>query len=104
MKKEIVKYFHGDKELFICGDRMSLIEAREQYPQFKRFARVDSFDCVAGCLLGEESIRHAKIYPATRKVFFNLYGSKHKCDARCRNAKGHNCECSCGGENHGVSY
>lgn len=23
-----------------------------------------------------------------------------RCDARCVNAKGHNCECSCGGENH----
>lgn len=23
------------------------------------------------------------------------------CDARCTNARGHNCECSCGGENHG---
>lgn len=26
--------------------------------------------------------------------------SAHKCDARCTNAKGHNCECSCGGKNH----
>jgi hypothetical protein len=24
-----------------------------------------------------------------------------KCDARCTHAKGFNCECSCGGENHG---
>jgi hypothetical protein len=23
------------------------------------------------------------------------------CDARCTNARGHNCECSCGGANHG---
>lgn len=23
------------------------------------------------------------------------------CDARCTSAKGHNCECSCGGKNHG---
>ena len=26
------------------------------------------------------------------------------CDARCTGAKGHNCECSCGGKNHGVDY
>lgn len=26
-----------------------------------------------------------------------------KCGARCRNAKGGDCECSCGGANHGVS-
>lgn len=26
-----------------------------------------------------------------------------KCDARCTHAKGFQCECSCGGENHGTS-
>jgi len=30
--------------------------------------------------------------------------SEHKCDARCTSAKGHNCECSCGGENHGSDW
>ena len=24
------------------------------------------------------------------------------CDGRCYNARGHNCECSCGGHNHGA--
>ena len=24
------------------------------------------------------------------------------CDARCTGARGHNCECSCGGANHGM--
>jgi len=28
---------------------------------------------------------------------------EHKCDARCTSARGHNCECSCGGANHGVA-
>ncbi len=28
--------------------------------------------------------------------------SLHKCGAKCRNAKGHNCECSCKGEFHGI--
>lgn len=26
-----------------------------------------------------------------------------KCDGRCMGATGHNCECSCGGANHGVN-
>ena len=26
------------------------------------------------------------------------------CDARCTNAKGHSCDCSCGGANHGSGY
>lgn len=27
-----------------------------------------------------------------------------RCDARCTHARGHNCECSCGGENHGKAW
>lgn len=27
----------------------------------------------------------------------------HKCDARCTGARGHNCECACGGANHGIA-
>jgi len=30
--------------------------------------------------------------------------SSHVCDARCMNAIGPNCECSCGGANHGGGY
>lgn len=26
------------------------------------------------------------------------------CDGRCTGARGHSCECSCGGENHGKSW
>ena len=29
---------------------------------------------------------------------------EHKCDARCVNSKGHVCDCSCGGKNHGSGY
>lgn len=28
----------------------------------------------------------------------------HKCDARCSSARGHNCECSCGGALHGADW
>ncbi len=30
--------------------------------------------------------------------------SNHVCDVRCTDAKGHNCECSCGGANHGKAH
>lgn len=30
--------------------------------------------------------------------------SDHKCDARCMGAKKGDCECSCGGKNHGINY
>ena len=32
------------------------------------------------------------------------FTTDHKCDARCTEAKGFRCECSCGGENHGRRF
>jgi hypothetical protein len=32
------------------------------------------------------------------------YKNDTKCGARCRNATGPNCDCSCGGHNHGMSH
>ena len=40
--------------------------------------------------------------PANRRISYKLRPSLHKCDARCTNAKGFNCECSCGGQYHGT--
>jgi len=44
-----------------------------------------------------------------RHMPFKLYRMEgtvtdFQCDARCENAKGHVCECSCGGMNHGKAY
>jgi len=30
--------------------------------------------------------------------------TEHVCDERCTEAKGHKCECSCGGKNHGKAH
>ena len=30
--------------------------------------------------------------------------ANHKCDSRCTNARGSDCECSCGGKNHGAAW
>lgn len=39
----------------------------------------------------------------TRKVGYKAFPSKHECDDRCMFANGRtmNCECRCGGKNHG---
>lgn len=41
----------------------------------------------------------------------NVYGEQfkmtvttHKCGAKCTHSKGHVCDCSCGGANHGRGY
>lgn len=38
------------------------------------------------------------------KQIKGTYSKDHKCDARCLNAKGHDCTCSCGGANHGRGH
>lgn len=40
--------------------------------------------------------------PVTRSIDYKKNPSLHKCDARCRHAKGNSCECSCGGKFHGA--
>lgn len=39
---------------------------------------------------------------ATRAIEFKRNPSLHKCGPRCLNATGFQCECSCGGKNHGA--
>jgi hypothetical protein len=43
-----------------------------------------------------------KLYAADRLIFRKTNPSNHKCGARCRHAKGGNCECACGGKYHGA--
>ncbi len=59
-------------------------------------ARYDSYSRMVGYRKGER-----KAYPVTRRIEFKSNPSLHKCDSRCMNARGRNCECSCGGRNHG---
>lgn len=44
--------------------------------------------------------------PVTRVIQYKSNPSKHICDARCMNATGKTmqCECSCGGKNHGKGF
>lgn len=58
--------------------------------------RYDSFSRMVGRNAAGE------IVPVTRVIFRKANPSNHKCDARCRHAKGNNCECSCGGKYHGA--
>lgn len=49
---------------------------------------------------------HCRIhrYPLRTQIIKGQYSEKHVCDARCISAIGPNCECSCGGENHGAMW
>lgn len=50
--------------------------------------------------MGICNICHKMMTFGVLKAFFN---PDHKCDPRCTSARGPNCECSCGGANHGVA-
>lgn len=43
-----------------------------------------------------------RLLPITRIITYKRHPKMHKCDARCRHAKGGSCECECGGQFHGA--
>ncbi len=62
-----------------------------------RGRRSDSFSRYVGYL--DNTSKHP--VPVFRSIDYKRNPSLHRCDARCQHAKGHSCECSCGGKNHG---
>lgn len=38
------------------------------------------------------------------KIVAGKFSASRVCDARCTGAIGHNCDCQCGGANHGADY
>lgn len=91
------KYFSGTtpvKDLFPLSNRRFLaiggVPSKHNY--------YDSFHRKAG----HPATGPDATLPVTRTIYFKSNPSLHKCDARCRHAKGSNCECSCGGEFHGA--
>ncbi len=88
-----VTYYSGEVELAsvypIANSRFRAIGGT-----FSRHNAYDGFRRMAGESGGA-------VFPVTRKVFFKSNPSRHKCGAKCLHAKGHDCECECGGKNHG---
>ena len=64
--------------------------------------KYDSFHKFVGSADPYNRFAKQVMLPVTRSVKFKSNPSLHKCDARCMNAKGHSCECSCHGKNHGA--
>ena len=42
-------------------------------------------------------------HEVARTVEYNADGSRHKCNSSCQHAIGRDCECACGGRNHGIA-
>ena len=73
-------------------------KVRELFPE-GRIMRSDSFSLLVGHVGGLST----PLLPVTRIIRHNSAGKNHKCDSRCTNAKGHDCECACGGAFHGIN-
>ena len=63
--------------------------------------RLDRIAIKAGTLTGTSA--EGERLQVTRTINYNPNGSRHLCNAACRHAKGRECECSCGGRNHGIN-
>ena len=98
MSQAIAKYFSDDQEVknihVIKNDDFSA-----RFPGVKGVKNDGYSKFVAHPLEGPYAV-----LPVTRIIIFKKNPSLHKCDARCQNAKGRNCECSCGGKFHGAGY
>ena len=92
------KYFSGTVELKGAYP-IARADVRAQFPEGK-IRKYDDFNLLVGTVDGKYST--SNFLPVTRIVRFNPEGSHHKCDGRCLNAKRGDCECSCGGKNHGA--
>lgn len=88
------KYFNGTEELKGGLWTLRNAEFAAKFPGVKG-VKSDSFAML--------TIRNEQgEFPVTRIIYRKANPSLHKCDARCRHAKGRNCECSCGGKFHGA--
>lgn len=92
-----VKHFSGTDEVKFNGQIISNAQFARAFPGIKG-VKYDGYTKMVGYATvdGQASL------PITRVIYRKANPSNHKCDARCRNAKGHNCECSCGGKFHGA--
>jgi|SRR5580765_9075517 len=92
-----VKYFSGETEVHHPWP-MKNKEFEQKFPGVKG-RKSDSFSKFVAHDMNKN------ILPITRTVFYKTDNpSLHKCGSKCLNAKGPNCECACGGKNHGKGY
>lgn len=99
MAIQTVKYFSGTQEL-IYSRAIPNAEFNRRFGYVLTGKRQDGYSKFVGFAAGKTL--DANMLPVTRMIEYKRNPSLHKCDARCRHAKGHTCECSCGGQYHGA--
>lgn len=94
MAISVVKYFHG-RQLLLHPHVIDNKTFADKFPGVKG-RRSDSFSKWVGKDAAGE------LHPVDRIIEYKRNPSLHHCDGRCLHAKGRQCECSCGGANHGA--
>lgn len=100
-------YFNGNIELTGLQP-MANADFAKRFPGVKG-RRYDGFSMKVARIASEPRVYvqgqgwTETVLPVERIINFKSSHSRHECDARCMNATGRtmNCECSCGGKNHG---
>jgi hypothetical protein len=97
--QSVFKYFSGDVELR-GSYSLPRETVRAQFPTGMIKNDGGTMSLLVGTVDGKYSL--TAFLPVTRIIRYDPTGSRHKCDGRCLNAKRGDCECSCGGKNHGA--
>ena len=88
-------YYHGTDELVsVYPVRKSVFKEIGGIPSKHNY--VDGYDRLIG------KAADGRTLPVTRKIYFRANPSLHKCNAKCRGATGHDCQCECRGKFHGA--
>lgn len=106
---------YNTKKCKTCGKATSTLAARVQaewkFSGVRRGAFVNEAGNVVGfehCIGDTSSLLiecrgGCGSWKVARKVLGKVRNDI-KCDGRCMSATGHNCECQCGGKNHGAAH
>jgi hypothetical protein len=86
--------------------------ARVSWADRRDFERIVGRPMIAGEKLAREGILFAygacpgcgRLHPSARRIVYSAKPSRHVCNALCMGARGPNCECQCGGKNHGAGF
>ncbi len=91
-----------------CGRFLSILATDEWYADFG--GSVHFLTGVNGAVYAignaQEPIAHCPDCGKARYVHkvAGVFNNEIKCNAKCEGAHGHDCECQCGGKNHGAAW
>jgi hypothetical protein len=85
-----------NKHFATCTDG-SIISLKNVYT--RELGRTAEGKIIAG--VGGDCGTCGGVHKVERTIQRKANPSNHKCSDRCRSAKGHQCECECGGKYHG---